>query len=68
MELSATQIKVLRMLAKSQCEVQIAGHGMAPYLSAARALVRKGFAKTWNTGKYLATAEGNKYYDENLRV
>jgi hypothetical protein len=68
MELSETQIKVMRILAKRSGEVQLAGHGMAPYLSAARALVKKGLAKTWHTGKYAATDDGKKYYEENLRV
>ena len=60
MELSDTQKKVLRILAKRQGEVQLAGHGRAAYLSAARALVRKGLARTWHTGKYATTEAGRE--------
>lgn len=41
--MSPTQSKVLRAVAKAPNQHRrFAGHGMAPYLSAARALVRKG--------------------------
>ena len=59
-QLSPTQQKVLRRLGRQHAgdHGQIAGHGMAPYLSAARALARKGLAITFRTGCYHITPAG----------
>lgn len=58
-ELSPTQRKVLTVLARNQVAIPLAGKGRAPYLSAARALVRKGFAYAGaHTGWYGATDAG----------
>lgn len=62
--LSATQLKVLQRLAKDPNKLprQLAGYGAAPYLSAARALVRKGLAKNGTkTGYYGITKAGDDF-------
>jgi hypothetical protein len=57
--LTETQEKVLKLVAKSlNGQRQIAGHGMGPYLSAARALVRKGLLGSYQTGHFYITDEG----------
>jgi hypothetical protein len=56
--LSRTQRYVLQWLATDTISVQIAGHGNAPYLSAARALVRRGLAWTYATGHFGLTDKG----------
>jgi hypothetical protein len=62
MILSPTQQRVLRIVSKApNGQRQIAGHGMAPFLSAARALVRKGLLRSWQTGHYCITDEGEAY-------
>ena len=65
-QLSVTQQRVLKWIYRepNRCEVQVAGHGRAPLLSAARALVRKGLARTFNTGRYAATEAGRALVDE----
>jgi hypothetical protein len=62
-DLSQTQVKVMRYIARHEvnkgCSVQLAGHGRAPWLSAARSLVRKGFAVPGSrTGYYGITESG----------
>ena len=58
-ELSATQTKVLLFISRHpNANAQIAGYGRAPWLSAARALVRRGLAGTYLTGHYYLTDEG----------
>lgn len=58
-DLSPTQRKVLIVLARNQVAIPLAGKGRAPYLSAARALVRKGLAFAGqHTGHYGATEAG----------
>ena len=61
-EISETQKRVLRMLVKwpYSVERQLAGKGMAPFLSAANALVRKGLATSYLTGCFAATDAGRE--------
>lgn len=56
--LSATQRRLLLWLAKDQCHRQVAGHGMAKWLSAGNALIRRGLAYSHKTGKFGLTKEG----------
>lgn len=59
MDISQTQQKVLMFLADAQGPRNLTGHGRAPYMSAARALVRKGLAyQGTRTGHYGATEAG----------
>ena len=60
-DLSIHQEKVFGWLVKADLNVQIAGDGRAAQLSAARALVRKGLARTWRTGFYCISPEGRAY-------
>jgi hypothetical protein len=61
-EIADTQLKVMKHVKSNALHrgtsVQIAGYKRAPYLSACRALVRKGLMFTWNTGKYGLTEGG----------
>lgn len=57
-DLSPTQQRVMRYLAQSVTEIQVAGKGRAPFLSAANALRRKGFATSYRTGWFKLTDEG----------
>ncbi len=66
-EISKTQMRVLGRMARypNHLPMQIAGFGMAPQLSAARALVRKGLARAGSkTGHYKITEAGLKAYFE----
>jgi len=60
--LTETQQRVMRFVygrsSGTRMEVQIAGHGRGPWLSACRALVRKGLMRTWHSGYYGLTDEG----------
>jgi hypothetical protein len=59
MRLTETQGKVLRTVSKSpNGRRQIAGHGMAGYLSSARSLVRLGLLSEWNTSQFSITDKG----------
>lgn len=58
---SAIQERLLRRLAKEQTQSQIAGYGMAQWLSAARALERRGLASSYRTGWYYATESGEEW-------
>lgn len=63
---SEFQTRMLRRLARHNgMSVQIAGHGMAKWLSASRALVRRGLAGTYRLGHYYATDLGRKWVEEN---
>jgi hypothetical protein len=69
--LSAAQKKVLLVLSRDPNKLprQIAGFGAAPYLSAARALVRKGLAKSGaQTGYYGITPAGDTYLLLNTNI
>lgn len=57
-DLSETQQKMLRILVSRGGNVQVAGYGRAKWLSAARALMRRGLADSYHTGKYYATDAG----------
>ena len=61
---SETQEKMLRILCslcKSSYHTQVAGHGRVKWLSAARALVRRGLAATYRTGWYAPTDVGRAW-------
>jgi hypothetical protein len=58
-ELSPTQQRVLRSVAGAvNGRRQIAGHGMVGFLSAAKALVRKGLLNSWESGIFWITDQG----------
>jgi len=61
-ELTDIQLKMLKHLYRRKqagiIYVPIAGYGNAPYLSACRALVRKGLATTYKTGFFDITEAG----------
>jgi hypothetical protein len=57
-ELSKHQQKLLKWLGADQCGRQVAGYGMAKWLSAARALQRRGLADSYRTGSYFVTEKG----------
>lgn len=62
---SAIQERALRWLCRNQCEVQIAGHGRAAWLSAANALMRRGLARSYRTGRFYATDAGRAWVAAN---
>lgn len=67
--LSETQAKVLRYLARQpNGQGQIAGHGRAPELSAARALQRRGLTGSWRTGHYYLTDAGRPVAEAELEA
>ncbi len=70
MSLTKTQLKVLSMVGNSpNGQAQIAGHGMAPLLSAARALVRKDLLGSYETTKFAITNEGlSVLFDEEAKT
>jgi len=57
---SAIQETMLRILVK-RGQTQVAGYGRAKWLSAARALVRRGLAFTYRTGFYCPDEAGKKW-------
>jgi len=67
-DLSETQKLVMRYIRRHSGNigghVQIAGNGRAPWLSASRALVRKGLAITYRSGRYALTPEGREIADK----
>lgn len=67
---SDTQRKVMRFVCRNALnkgsDVQIAGNGRGPWLSACRALVRKGMMKSWHSGKYGLTPEGQPVAEQML--
>jgi hypothetical protein len=68
-DLSETQQKMLKLLfvhyEKHGTEKQIAGYGNAKWLSAGRALTRKGLAGSWRTGYYHITEAGRVLFGKN---
>lgn len=66
-KISETQLMVMRYIKRHSlnggCE-QIAGYGRASWLSASRALVRKGLARNGRTGHYGLTEAGHEYLAE----
>ena len=69
-EYSDTQRKVMRFVCRNALnkgsDVQIAGNGRGPWLSACRALVRKGLMHTRRSGKYGLTPEGQPIAEQFL--
>jgi len=61
---SPTQEQMLRYLV-ARGHTQVAAHGRAPWLSASRALVRRGLANSWRTGWYAPTEEGKQWVKDN---
>ena len=58
-EMSPTQQRVFRfIMRRGNYHGQIAGHGRAPWLSAAHALIRKGFFVSFRTGEFVLTEQG----------
>jgi hypothetical protein len=69
-KLSDAQVRALRRMIRDEnrLPVQIAGYRAAPLLSASKALVRKGFAKSGQrTGWYAITEEGARAYLEQTQ-
>lgn len=65
-ELSFTQARVMRHLYSQPNHMgQIAGHQMAPFISSARSLVRKGLLLEYRTSQYSVTDEGKKWINAN---
>jgi len=62
--LSPTQKRVLLRVSRCPYDVQLAGYGRAPLLSAARALVRKGLLGSYQTGCFYLTKAGEKFVAE----
>lgn len=62
------QFKVLRHLEKQQGWTQIAGHGMAGHMSAARALKRRGLVIEGPTGSFGITNAGERWLNEQATV
>jgi len=67
--LSAFSQKVLRVSIKQYEYAHwnywpVAGHGMAPYLSAARSLVMKGLMHMGRTGQYYPSDAGIKFFND----
>jgi hypothetical protein len=61
LRLNPTMWRVLRHLSRGpNGRQQIAGHGRAPYLSAARGLMRRGLANSWETGVYWISSQGRE--------
>lgn len=62
-KLTDFQIKTLKILKRGGLDGfgQLAGNGMAPYLSSARSMIKKGLTRSMErTGSYCLTAEGKK--------
>ena len=62
---SEFQITLLRSLAKNQTGRQIAGRGMAKWLSVANALCRRGLVASCRTGSFFVTDAGRKWLNDN---
>jgi len=61
---SAIQETMLRILVK-RGQTQVAGYGRAKWLSAARALVRRGLAFTYRTGHYCPDEAGKQWVKDH---
>jgi hypothetical protein len=62
-QISLTQKKVLRWAANEiDGMTTVAGNKQAPYISAARALCRKGLLTEWRTSHYAITDLGKKVH------
>jgi hypothetical protein len=56
---SATQLRVLKLASRMpNSHIHIGGHGMAPYLQAARALTRRGYLCEFRTSSFALLDKG----------
>ena len=67
--LSPTQNRILRWAGKApNGHIIVAGNKQAPFISAARSLVRKGLLIEWKTSHYAITGAGEEYIMPNADV